>query len=290
MILGFFRGATWDKNWGIVLAESEYVYRTIAKGDEDAVEGLVKSTFMHFLGDDYWKWKYLRNPNFDPSLVAVAEKKGKIVGCNHWLLRDIKLSSSLVGKAILCADIAVDPNHRDRGVGKSLLLLLRSSRPLSTKGAAVNYMFADPELSKRLYKPTVGYIPIPTSTVRYTKRWGWREYIRRLEETSMEIVPKGGFNGKGVKREFKVVFHVLGAHPLTIAVNQGGIEASEENVEDADLTVKCDLATLVSLRRKEKRMRRFFKAWLTGKIKVKGSLFGIISLYRNLHLVQEIFR
>jgi predicted N-acetyltransferase YhbS len=290
MILGFFRGATWDKNWGIVLAESEYVFRTIAKGDEDAVEGLVKSTFMHFLGDDYWKWKYLRNPNFDPSLVAVAEKKGKIVGCNHWLLRDIKLSSSLVGKAILCADIAVDPNHRDRGVGKSLLLLLRSSRPLSTKGAAVNYMFADPELSKRLYKPTVGYIPIPTSTVRYTKRWGWREYIRRLEETSMEIVPKGGFNGKGVKREFKVVFHVLGAHPLTIAVNQGGIEASEENVEDVDLTVKCDLATLVSLRRKEKRMRRFFKAWLTGKIKVKGSLFGIISLYRNLHLVQEIFR
>jgi len=279
-----------DRNWGILLVESEYVYRAIAKGDEEAVEGLVKHTFMHFLGDDYWKWKYSRNPNFDPSLVAVAEKDGKIVGCNHWLLRDIKLSSSLVGKAILCADIAVDPNHRERGVGKSLLLLLRSSRPSSTKGAVVNYMFADPELSKRLYRPAVGYIPIPTSTVRYTKRWSWREYIRRLEETHMEMIPKGGFSGKGVKREFKVVFHVLGAPPLTIAVNQGGIEASEENVEDADLTVKCDLTTLVSLRRKEKRMRRFLKAWLTRKLKVKGSLFGIISLYRNLHLVQEIFR
>ena len=73
-------------------------------------------------------------------------------------------------------------------------------------------------------------------------------------------------------------------------MNQGGIEASEENVEDADLTVKIDLGTLVSLKRKEKRTRRFSKALLTGKLKVKGSLFGIISLYRNLHLLQEIFR
>lgn len=290
MTLGFFRGATLDKSWGINLVESEYVYRTIVKGDEEAVEGLVKRTFMDFLGDDHWKWKYSRNPNFDPSLVAVAERNGKIVGCNHWLLRDIKLSSSLVGKAILCGDIAVDPNHRKRGVGKSLLLLLRSSRPSNTKGAVVNYMFTDPELSKRLFRPAVGYIPIPTSTVRYTKRWGWQKYIRRVEEINMKGVPKGGFSGKGLKRNFKVVFHVLGAPPLTIAMNQGGIEASEENVEDADLTVKCDLATLVGLKRKEKRMRRFFKALLTGKLRVKGSLFGIISLYRNLHLLQEIFR
>jgi len=273
------------------LAEREYVYRTLAKGDEEAVESLVKRTFMDLLGDDHWKWKYLRNPNFDPSLVAVAEKNGKIVGCNHWLLRDIKLSCSLVGKAILCADIAVDPSHRKRGVGKSLLLLLRSSRPSSTKGAVLNYMFADPELSKRLYRPTVGYIPLPTSTVRYTKRWSWREYIRRLPRSrEVEMVPKGGFGGKRVKREFKVVFHVLGTPPLTITVNQRGIEASEENVEDADLTVKIDLATLVSLKRKEKRMRRFFKALLTRKLKVKGSLFGIINLYRNLHLLEEIFR
>jgi len=49
---------------------------------------------------------------FDPCLVAIAEENGKIVGCNHWLLRDIKVSSSSVGSAILSGDLAVHPNHR----------------------------------------------------------------------------------------------------------------------------------------------------------------------------------
>lgn len=86
---------------------------------------------------------------FDPCLVAIAEENGKIVGCNHWLLRDIKVSSSSVGSAILSGDLAVHPNHRKRGIGTSLLLFLRSSSLSNARGAVLTYMFANPGLSKR---------------------------------------------------------------------------------------------------------------------------------------------
>lgn len=275
------------------MAENEYVLRTFTKGDREAVEALVKRVFADNVrslsGGQFWEWKYLHNPNFDPSLVAVAERKGRIVGCNHWLLRDIKLSGSSVCKAILCGDIAVDPNHRKRGLGKSLLLFLRSSGLSKAKGSVLNYMFANPELGKRLYGPVVGYIHVPTSTLRYCKRWSWKNVVERVKEINMNLGQKDGFNRRATDN-FAVVFHVLGASPLTITVNKGRIEALEESIEDTPLKVTTDLATLTALSRRERRIRRFLKALLQRKLKIKGSLFSIIKLYHNFHTLEEIFK
>lgn len=286
MILGFFLVVIWDKTLGgYFLVESEYVFRAFTKGDKEAVEALVAPLLSD---SQFWEWKYLENPNFDPSLVAVAERKGRIVGCNHWLLRDIKLSGSLVCRAILCADIAVDPNHRKHGVGKSLLLFLRSSSLSKAKGSVLTYMFAKPELGKRLYGPAVGYIRISTSTVRYGKLWSWKSVVERVKQINMNLAKEDGSNRRTAD-DFTVVFHVSGAPPLTITVNKGRIEASEESIEDAPLKITTDFATLTALRRRERRMRRFLKALLERKLKVKGSLFSIIKLYQNLHTLEEIF-
>ena len=275
------------------MAENEYVLRTFTKGDEEAVAALVKranaDNVRSLSGGELWEWKYLHNPNFDPSLVAVAERKGRIVGCNHWLLRDIRLSGSSVCKAILCGDIAVDPNHRKRGLGKSLLLFLRSSSLSNAKGSVLSYMFANPELGKRLYGPTVGYIRMSTSTVRYCKRWSWKNVVERVKEINMNPGQEDGFNRRA-KDDFAVVFHVSGASPLTITVNKGRIEALEESIEDAPLKITTDLATLTALSRRERRIRRFLKALLQRKLKIKGNLFSIIKLYHNLHTLEEIFR
>jgi predicted N-acetyltransferase YhbS len=286
MILGFFLVAIWGKALGgYFLVESEYVFRSFTKGDKEAVEALVTPVLLE---GQSWEWKYLENPKFDPSLVAVAEKEGRIVGCNHWLLRDIKLSGSSVCRAILCGDIVVDPNHRKHGVGKSLLLFLRPSDLSKAKGSVLTYMFAKPELGKRLYGPAVGYIPISTSTRRYSKRWSWKDVVARVKEININLGPGDELNGKA-KHDFAVVFHVLGASPLTIAVKKGGIEASEESIEDAPLKVTTDLATLTYLRRREKRIRRVLKALLQRKLKVKGNLFNIIKLYQNLDTLERIF-
>lgn len=262
------------------MAEREYVYRTLAKGDEDAVRGLVKRVFV---GSE-WEWKYLHNPSFDPSLVVVAEKNGKIVGCDHWLPRDIKISSSSVGRTIMCADIAVDPDHRKRGIAESLVLFERKSSLSKVKGAVLNYAFTNPNLSRRLFQPAAGFVPIVTSTVTYGKRWSWKQFIQRVKEGSPSM------DLEGVKRNLKLVFDVSGAPPLTIALSQGRIEVSQGDVEGAVLMVKSDFATLARLRRKEKRIRGLFKALLTGRLRVTGSLLGVISLYQNLDLLTEIFR
>jgi len=275
------------------LAENEYVLRTFNKGDEEAVAALVKranaDNVRSLSGGELWEWKYLHNPNFDPSLVAVAERKGRIVGCNHWLLRDIRLSGSSVCKAILCGDIAVDPDHRKRGLGKSLLLFLRSSSLSNAKGSVLSYMFSTPELGKRLYGPTIGYIQMPTATVRYAKRWSWKNVVRKVNEINTNPRQEDGL-GKRATDNFAVVFHVIGAPPLTIALNGGRIRALEESIVDARLKITTDLATFTALSRKEKRVRRLLKAMLGRKLKVKGSLSSIIKLYQNLHRLEEIFR
>jgi predicted N-acetyltransferase YhbS len=275
------------------LAENEYVLRAFTKGDEEAVAALVKranaDNARSLSGGELWEWKYLRNPNFDPSLVAVAERKGRIVGCNHWLLRDIKLSSSSVCRAILCCDIAVDPDHRKRGLGKSLLLFLRSSGLSNAKGSVLSYMFSSPELGKRLYGPTVGYIPFSTSTVRYVKRWSWKNLMRKVNEINTNP-SQGDGPSKRATDDFAVVFHVIGAPPLTIAFHGGRIKALEETIVDARLKITTDLATFTALSRREKRVRRLLKAVLGRKLKVNGSLLSIIKLYHNLHTLEEIFR
>jgi GNAT superfamily N-acetyltransferase len=259
------------------LAENKYVYRTLAEGDEDGVRELLK---RNFIWTD-WEWKYLHNPSFDPSLVVVAEENGEIVGCDHWLPRDIKLSSSSVGRVIFCADIVVDSNHRGRGIGESLVRFLRKSSLSNVRGAVLSYAFTSLELNERLFQPTAGSVPLATSTVTYCKRWSWKQFIRRVEEVNMKTDPKGNL---------KFVFHVLGAPPLTIALNQGRIEAFQGDIEGAAVRIKSDLATLGHLKRKERRMRKLVKALLTGRLRVSGSLSGIIHLYQNLHLLEEVFR
>lgn len=272
------------------MVKSEYFCRTFSERDEVAVKQLVKNVFSRFLWGDYWDWKYSRNPNFDPSMVAVAEKDGKIVGCNHWLLRDFKLSSSLTTKALLCADIAVDPEHRKQGVGKSLLLFLRSTGIFKKKSVVVNYMFANPELSKRFYEPIIGYISVSTSTATYTKRLNWKKVMRRIEEMNRKMTLKRRVNGRIGKLNSKIAFHVLGAPQLTVIVKDGRIEAYEEkNVDHVNIKVKSNLATLMSLQERRHRGRRLLKALLTGKLRVRGNLLGIWRLYRNFDLLEEIF-
>ena len=108
-----------------------------------------------------WFWKYRLNPNFDNSLVVIAEKDGKLVGSNYWLLRDLKLSSNTQVKAALGADIAVHPDYRGQGIGTELIRFPRLSGAFKEKGILVSYMFGRPELNKRFYSPAAGYIVAP---------------------------------------------------------------------------------------------------------------------------------
>jgi len=139
--------------------------------------------------------------------VVVAENNGEVVGCNHWLPRNLKLSSSLKVKAMLAADIAVRADYQRNGVGKSLMLFLRSSGDLKEKKASIICMFANPKLSKSFHTPTGRYVPAPDKTVSYYKvLMNWkklREHIDFLNEVKYEALKKS-------KVKLRVLFKISG--------------------------------------------------------------------------------
>jgi len=269
--------------------DPSYLYSVLRTEDEDAVKALVKNVFSGFLEGDYWDWKFKRNPDFDPSLVVVAEKDGAIVGCNHWLVRELRFSSKLKARTILGADIAVDTKHRRQGIGKSLLLFLRSSEAFKEKGAVLSYMFPNPDMINPLYRPAVYYIAAPNKTTRYTKVLNWSKLKKRLEILNRRLSTDNVFKEKMSSLKIKAVFKIGEAPVLPLRIDERGVEVNEAVIENTDVTFRIDLATLQSIGGAKHKTLRLIKAFLQGKLKVTGKLSTIVRLYRNFWIFREIF-
>ncbi len=260
------------------------VCRFFNQGDEETVKQLVENIFRDFLKGKYWDWKYKLNPNFDATLVAVAEDNGKIIGCNHWLPRKLKISDLTEANAVLGADIAVIPEYRGRGVGKLLLLFLRSEA-IRDKNVVLSYMFADSNLSKRLYSPVAGYIPAPTVTTSYFKLLNWSKLESRINIVNEEVKNER----KLPKTNLKILFEIYGAPPLFLELNEKGIIVGKGDTEKENVTVVSDLSTMFILKENRGRLRNLIRALFTRKLKIKGNLPNLIRFYRNFWLIEKIF-
>jgi predicted N-acetyltransferase YhbS len=264
--------------------DKSFACRTLHEEDDKAVSGLVQATFGSFLGGWFWDWKYLRNPDFDRSFVAVAEDNGKIVGCNHWLPRRLKLSDSVVVDVALGADIAVSPEYRMKGVGRALIHFLRSQH----KGSKLTlmYMFANPELRKHFHTPVAGYGPAPSGTVLYTKILNWNKVTTNAAAFT-ERVEHGELGHRLSKVNLSVVFKVHGAPPLFLHVDSKGAEASASDAR-ADVTVTSDVTTLSVIKDGKAGGWRLIGLLLTGKLRFRGRLGKLLVFYRNLWVFREI--
>jgi len=270
----------------------EYSYRVLRRKDESAVKSLTKSSFSGFLDGDYWDWKYNRNPNFDPSLVIVAEKDGKIVGCNHWLIRDLKFSNKLVIRSALGADITVKSEHRKRGIGKSLLLFLRSSKAFKEKKAVISYMFPNPEMINPLYRPSAFYIPAPRKTTRYMKILNWNKLKKRLATINRHITSNEQLQERVSNVDLNLLLKIGEAPPLFVRIHDKQIEIAEyarATLDKVNVFIRTDLTTLESLKRAKHKTCRLLEVWFKGKLKIQGKLSSLIKLSRNSWLFHEVF-
>jgi len=263
-----------------------FVCRALTKEDEEAVRRLVESIFPIFSLGKFWDWKYLRNPSFDRSLVAVAVKGGEIVGCNHWIPRRVKLSDSIVVDSMLGASIAVTPEYRKRGVGRALIHFLRSQH--DERKPPLMYMFADPELRKHFHAPVGGYIPAPGGTVLYMKILNWNK-VKMNVAAFNERVKREEFKDRLARVDLTVAFKVHDAPPLCLHLDGRGLEA-DVSVESADVTISSNVATLSKIRDEQigVRMRVLIRLLLTGKLKLRGSLRKMLTLYRSMWVFREI--
>lgn len=260
-----------------------FVCRTLREEDDRAVIGLVQATFSHFLEGKFWEWKYLRNPFFDRSFVAVAEENGKVIGCNHWLLRTFKLSNSVVVDGVLGSDIAVAPEYRRKGVGRAMIRFLRSQH--RERKLALMYMFANPELRKHFHTPVAGYIPAPNGTLSYTKILNWNKVVSNAAAFN-EQIKHGKFGDRLANVDLTVVFRVRGAPPLFLHVNSKGADTASS--AHADMTIVSDVTTLSKIKDKKVSGWRLIGMLLTGKLKFRGSVRKLWIFYKNLWVFREI--
>jgi predicted N-acetyltransferase YhbS len=269
---------------------NEFFCRKFREGDKEAVEKLVKSVFGGFLKGKFWNWKYRENPYFDSSLIAVAEANGEVIGCNHWLLRELKYSGSAMDKAVLAADVAVRPDYRGRGIGSRLLQFLRSSNIVKNRDAALIYMFTDPELAKKFYTPTAGYILARDGTAQYTKVLNWRKVKKNLERLNEEI-RSGKFEKNLPKRGLKVLFKISAAPPLCICIKEHGLVADDggDLKNDVDILISGDFSVFNRIKMSKRRKWSFLKALLIGKLKIKVKLTRLFSFFNALWIFEKVF-
>jgi len=265
----------------------EYCCRAFRDEDEEEVSQLVENVFVGFLEGRFWKWKYKLNPSFNPSLVMVAEKNGAIIGCNHWLLKKLKLAPSFEAKVILGADVAVDPEYRGKGIGTSLLRSLRSSEIMTKEQPSIAYSFVNPSLAKRFHIPAAGYIPAPDRTVLYFKILNWKKFAENANMLNKQIAA-GKFKDRLSKFEVKVLFKIAGAPPLHFCMSEKGVTVSDGEEQNTDLTITGDLVTLQKIRAEKKRKWNLFKALFTMKLRIIGKPRKLLTFYRNFWILQEI--
>lgn len=269
--------------------EFHFFCRRFVNGDELALIQLVENGFPNFLNGNFWVWKYRKNLDFDPSLIVVAEKDGEVVGCNHWLVRDLKLSSSLKVRTALGSDIVVHPKHRGKGVGKQLLRFLRLRGDYRNKGIILNYMFADPKLSKRLYGPTLGYVLAPNSTTTYKKLLNLRNLKERIRKLNRSIESKKELQRKLKGLKISVLFRLRGAPLFAIRIESNRIYLEEGEREDSDVVVETSLHLLSLTIEASNSMLYLVKAWIIGKVKIRKGLLKAFKLMKAFKVLQLAF-
>jgi GNAT superfamily N-acetyltransferase len=266
-----------------------YKYRLFSPQDSDAVRELVRVAFPNFLGGTFWDWKHFNNPWFDPSIVAIAENDSEIVGCSHWLQRDLKIGRNLVVGSLLTCDLSVKPDQRGRGIARELLLQRRTREIFRKRGIVVNYDFADPKLAKKLYTPLLGYTRVGLAVRRFVKVLNWKplvEFVSR-EETAEVLLKRFP---KLRDLDLSICLKSKSAPSLTLCFKNGEIGASENKPSNVHIVVEADLSELIAVFGAKHVRTWLLKALFERKIKLKGKPSKLYQVYRNFSLLKTVLR
>jgi ribosomal protein S18 acetylase RimI-like enzyme/putative sterol carrier protein len=254
----------------------EYRLRTYKDEDDAAIVELFKLGFgrpnVETANIEGWNWRSKLDPNFHPSNILVAEKDGKIIGCQTIATRDYKISSSLVVKA--AGDgIVVHPDYRRRGIGKALTYKLWEL--LRKKGVIILFGFVPPEIYRRVWKPIYS-VAVPTDTTIYTKFLSckplklWLPSINKILEKDNRLASVN----------LTMVLHLDGALPFTLEIREGKVDIKEHQISNPNVSIEGDFNLILSIiKGRRGRELTLLKALLMRKIKVKGLLRNIFKLY-----------
>jgi predicted N-acetyltransferase YhbS/putative sterol carrier protein len=265
-------------------------YRRFQKGDEEHIVELLKLAFPRLKNEDLWHWKYTLNPSFDASLLVVAEKDGKtIIGTNYWLERTLKLSGNLQVKAVLGADVAVDPAYQGAGIGSELMRYPRMSGVFKEHETLVSYMFGRPELSKRFYRP-VGYIVGSSDTITYRKLFNCRQLKAKFEEINQTIKGNEELRKRLSGLALCLSFRVKGAPDFSLHIEHDKVYLTEGLADKPDVVIEGILPLSSLVVSGAAGTDSLVKALLTGKFKVRKGLLKIFKVRQVFKIFQAALK
>ena len=132
-------------------------FRNYKDGDEHQIVELLNQVYNNWGTVEEWCKKYKLNPNFDPRLIFVCEDKDKIVGCVHYLRRDLKFNSNSL-HAYIGGDGATLPAYSGRGVfSKGMSLLYRE---VKRRRGSIIYGFNSESIYADFYRRKCGEVAV----------------------------------------------------------------------------------------------------------------------------------
>ena len=235
-------------------------FRNYKDGDEHQIVELLNQVYNNWGTVEEWCRKYKLNPNFDPRLIFVCEDKDKIVGCVHYLRRDLKFNNNSL-HAYIGGDGATLPAYSGRGVfSKGMSLLYRE---VKRRRGSIIYGFNSESIYADFYRRKCGEVAVYRPRVLIK--------ILDFEGLISSILPAANrLIGRRipVKKTNPVTLRLLLDDKITIDLCISGEIKLCKILSEPDITVKTRLRILSDALSDE---RRLLAAFVLRRISLKIS-------------------
>jgi len=237
-------------------------FRNYKDGDEHQIVELLNQVYNNWGTVEEWCRKYKLNPNFDPRLIFVCEDKDKIVGCVHYLRRDLKFNSNSL-HAYIGGDGATLPAYSGRGVfSKGMSLLYRE---VKRRRGSIIYGFNSESIYADFYRRKCGEVAVYRPHVLIK--------ILDFEGLISSILPAANrLIGRRIpiKKTNPVTLRLLLDDKITIDLCISGEIKLCKILSEPDITVKTRLRILSDALSDERRLLAAF-ALRRISLKISGS-------------------
>lgn len=225
-----------------------------------------------------WLWKFKSNPNFDPSMILLAEVSGRVVACLHRSPMQMTWSRGMVLKASSEGDMAVVPEYQRRRIGRTLMWSQHFGDAVLTRG------FTTPSAHKRIYSK-LGGVLVHSSTKRYERLMTARPLARRASWVLQLLL--GRVNGDRLRSvRFVLQLIISGNPPVSLIIRGGRIGIVEGSGQHPDVTIRWTRCASRSIHNLGP--ARLIIGLLSGHIRIQGSPTGLYYLLKLLRVTKSM--
>jgi len=253
----------------------KYKIRGYKDGDEEAIVNLLNTAFGYWGDLETWKWRYKENPGFEPEGIRIAEKNGEIIGCNHRLIRDIKLSDTVLARAAIYGDGCVLHKYRERGIFPKLI---QTGLEYDRSSGALMWLGVTRGDLAKMWIRKLGRIPLDEVTMMI-KFFDPHSAVRSIVFTINSFIIRDDLQEELRKLDPKILVRMPNAMFYIQVGGSGLLTVKEIRVINRqirpDVTLEGDVQSITQA---SESALAFLKLFLMRRIKVSGKIWRLLKL------------